>query len=53
MPSAPQNLDATSGTTLGAVDVTWQAPLDDGGWPVTGYFLERSLNGGTHVAART
>ncbi len=46
-PSAPQNLTATPGTSLGAVDVAWQVPLDNGGQPVTGYFLERSLNGGT------
>ncbi len=46
MPSAPLNLDATPGTSLGAVDLTWQAPLDNGGWPITGYFLERSLDGG-------
>ena len=33
--------------TLGAVDLTWQAPLDTGGYPVTGYTLERSTDGGT------
>ena len=46
VPSAPRTLHATSGTTLGAVDLTWQAPLDDGGWGVTGYYLERSFNSG-------
>ena len=46
-PSAAQNLTATPGTSLGAVDVAWQVPLDNGGQLVTGYFLERSLNGGT------
>ena len=47
VPSAPQTLAATPGGTLGAVDVTWAAPANDGGQPVTGYVLERSTDGGT------
>ncbi|MGZ6962712.1 MAG: Ig-like domain-containing protein [Acidimicrobiia bacterium] len=47
VPSAPLTLGATPGGTFGSVDLTWQAPLDNGGWPVTGYFLERSVDGGT------
>ena len=46
-PSAPPNLTATPGTSLAAVDVAWQVPVDNGGRPITGYFLERSLNGGS------
>ena len=25
----------------------WQLPTDNGGWAVTGYFVERSLDGGS------
>ena len=48
LPTAPQNLAAVTSatTTLGAVDLTWQAPLDTGGFPVTGYTIERSTDGG-------
>ncbi len=47
VPSAPPNLTATPGTALGAVDVAWQAPVDNGGRAVIGYQLERSLDGGS------
>ncbi len=47
VPSAPLGLAATPGGTFGSVDLTWNAPMDDGGWPVTGYFLERSTDGGS------
>ncbi|HEY5012883.1 MAG TPA: hypothetical protein VIK61_09285, partial [Acidimicrobiia bacterium] len=48
LPTAPQNLAAVTSatTTLGAVDLTWQPPLDTGGYQVTGYTLERSTDGG-------
>ena len=47
VPSEPLALAATPGSALGAVDVDWQAPTDDGGRSVTNYLLERSKNGGS------
>ncbi|MDQ1520633.1 MAG: hypothetical protein QOI55_1706, partial [Actinomycetota bacterium] len=47
VPSAPQTLAATPGTQFGYVDLTWQAPADNGGRPITAYYLERSLDGGS------
>jgi hypothetical protein len=47
VPSAPLNLVATPGGAPGHVDLVWQQPTDNGGWPVTSYFLERSLDGGS------
>jgi hypothetical protein len=47
VPSAPQNLMATPGGALGAVDLAWDPPANDGGRPVTSYLLERSLTGGS------
>jgi hypothetical protein len=47
VPSAPPNLTATPGGAPGHVDLIWQLPTDNGGWLVTGYFVERSLDGGT------
>ena len=46
VPSAPQNLVATQGVPIGSVQLTWIAPSDNGGNAVTGYFVERSLDGG-------
>ena len=45
-PTAPQNLTAATGNAIGKVDTAWQAPLDTGGYPVTGYTLQRSTDGG-------
>lgn len=46
-PTAPQNLRATpSPTTVGAIELTWDAPSDDGGTPITGYHIYRN---GTRV----
>lgn len=44
-PSAPRNLTLTLGR--GQVTVTWDAPSDDGGRPITGYILRWSNDGGT------
>ena len=47
---APQNLTAASGTTIGAVDLAWNPPLDAGTFPVTDYVFQRSVNGGPFSA---
>lgn len=43
VPSAPQNLQATGGQ--GKVTLTWSAPANDGGSPITGYVIYRSYPG--------
>ena len=43
-PGAPTNVQAVP--TDGAAMVTWSAPADDGGSPVTGYTIESSPSGG-------
>src|SRR5437879_13838551 len=45
MPSAPQNLQATAGT--GNVTLSWQAPSNNGGSPITNYKIYRSSSSGT------
>jgi fibronectin type III domain protein len=45
-PSAPQNLTATTATSKG-VNLTWSAPVSNGGSAVTGYQLWRSTSSGT------
>ncbi|MET0579456.1 MAG: fibronectin type III domain-containing protein, partial [Ilumatobacteraceae bacterium] len=45
IPDAPVNLAATPGNEV--VTLTWAAPLDDGGAPVTGYRVESSTDGTT------
>src|SRR5207245_2437165 len=47
MPSAPQNLQATAGT--GNVTLSWQAPLNNGGSPITNYKIYRSISSGTET----
>jgi titin len=44
-PSAPLNLQATSGTN--EVTLAWNAPSSTGGANLIGYRIERSTNGGT------
>ncbi len=40
-PTAPQNLQATAGVIQ--VSLTWQAPLSDGGSPITNYKVYRGM----------
>jgi fibronectin type 3 domain-containing protein len=39
VPSQPQNLQADAGD--GFINISWEAPLDDGGSPITGYVIYR------------
>jgi fibronectin type 3 domain-containing protein len=41
-PSAPLNLAATPGPGAGQIKLTWQAPAQDGGAPVTSYGVYRA-----------
>lgn len=42
VPSAPRNLNATAATSQISLD--WQAPLDNGGSPITNYKIYRGLD---------
>jgi len=45
VPSVPKSLSASYGNA--SADLSWIAPTDDGGTPVTDYVIEYSSNGGT------
>src|SRR5439155_332826 len=45
VPTAPQNLQATAGTTN--VTLSWNTPSNNGGSAITGYKIERSTNNGS------
>jgi fibronectin type 3 domain-containing protein len=47
VPSVPQNLEAVAGN--GTVNLTWNAPNEDGGWPITGYKVYRRTSEGAEV----
>ncbi|HEX5616250.1 MAG TPA: Calx-beta domain-containing protein [Acidimicrobiia bacterium] len=53
VPGAPSALGATSGSSLGAVDLAWTAPASTGGSPITSYEFRRSTDGGTNFGAWT
>jgi fibronectin type 3 domain-containing protein len=46
-PGAPRNVTATPGTLK--VTISWTAPSDDGGSPITGYKVYRQLAGGSEL----
>jgi hypothetical protein len=43
VPGAPTDLSAES-TNSTTAELRWTTPTDDGGSPITGYFIERNLN---------
>ncbi len=46
VPSAPTGLTATA-VSASQINLSWTAPANNGGSPITGYKVERSTNGGT------
>jgi hypothetical protein len=46
-PAGPPDVGAVSGMTSGEVRVSWSAPRDDGGLPITDYVVQRSTDGST------
>jgi len=45
-PSAPTGLSATA-VSSSEIDLSWTAPASDGGSQITGYTIERSMDGGS------
>lgn len=45
VPGAPTGLTATA-VSSSQIDLSWSAPIDDGGYPITGYMIERSVDNG-------
>ena len=45
IPNSPTGLTGTSGNTQ--VSLTWTAPVNDGGTPITGYLVEYKLDSGS------
>ena len=48
-PDAPTNVVGTSGTAGGSVNLSWTAPANDGGSPITGYEIQKSPATGSPV----
>lgn len=53
MPGAPSSTTAVAGPAVGEVRVTWSAPSDTGGLPLTGFGIYRSQAGGAFERAAT
>ena len=49
IPAAPATASAIAGTTDGTIDVSWTAPADDGGSPITSYIATVSPSGASCV----
>jgi fibronectin type 3 domain-containing protein len=47
MPTVPLNLQASGGD--GYVDFAWDRPMDDGGWPIWGYYVYRGETPGCYT----
>ncbi|MDE0605555.1 MAG: fibronectin type III domain-containing protein, partial [Acidimicrobiaceae bacterium] len=52
VPGAVGNLRAVAGSSPGTVNVTWDAPTDDGGTPRTGYLIEWAQGNNEKMSAR-
>jgi fibronectin type 3 domain-containing protein len=45
-PGTPQSATAVRGGSPGQIQLTWQPPADDGGWPITNYRIYRGTAAG-------
>ena len=43
-------MTAVPGVNLGSIRVTWDAPLDTGGVPITGYYIQYRIQGSSSYA---
>ena len=49
-PKPPTAVTAVPGVNLGSIRVMWVAPLDTGGVPITGYYIQYRIRGTTSYA---
>lgn len=47
LPSPPENLQATA--DLSSINLTWEAPISDGGSPITNYWVHRWFSSGGEI----
>lgn len=52
-PGAPENLQASPSSTVGAIQLNWQPPGNDGGRPVTNYRIYRATQSGQEILIQT